>query len=97
MLRCCRPSQRLLANPDEMAQEGEKVAAFHRCTSCYGEGFVGSGAAARLADQRENVLLKALRKSGARLASGIASMADVVYGLNDDGMHALARYLATRP
>jgi hypothetical protein len=52
------------ANPDEMAQDGEKVAAFHRCTSRYGEGFVGSGAAARLADQRENVLLKASRKSG---------------------------------
>jgi cytochrome c553 len=74
------------ANPDEMAQDGEKVAVFHRCRSCHGEGFAGFGAAARLADQREDVLLKALRdvKTGARVASGIASMTDVVYGLNDD-------------
>jgi cytochrome c553 len=84
---------------DEMAQDGEKVAVFHRCTSCHGEGFVGFGAAARLADQREDVLLKALRdfKSGARVASGIASMTEVVYGLNDDAMQALAHYMATRP
>jgi cytochrome c553 len=87
------------ANPDEMAQDGEKVALFHRCRSCHGEGFVGFGAAARLANQREDVLLKALRdfKSGARVASGIASMTDVVYGLNDDAMQALAHYLAARP
>jgi cytochrome c553 len=82
------PKPAPLANPDEMAQDGEKVAAFHRCTSCHGEGFVGFGAAARLADQREDVLLKALRdfKSGARLASGIASMTSLSTG-----------YLATRP
>jgi cytochrome c553 len=71
-----------------------------RQSSCHGEGFAGFGAAARLADQREDVLLKALRdfKTGARVASGIASMTDVVYGLNDDdAMRALAHYLATRP
>jgi cytochrome c553 len=38
------------------------------------------------------VLLKALRdfKTGARVSSGIASMTDVVYGLNDEAMQALA-------
>ena len=48
---------------------------------------------------REDVLLKALRdfKSGARVSSGIASMTDVVYGLNDDAIQALAHYMATRP
>jgi cytochrome c553 len=93
------PKPAPLANPDEMAQDGEKVAVFHRCKSCHGERFVGFGAAARLADQREDVLLKALRdfKSGARVASGIASMTDVVYGLNDEAMQALAHYMATRP
>jgi hypothetical protein len=51
------------------------------------DGKTKANAAARLADQREDVLLKALRdfKSGARVASGMASMTDVVYGLNDDG------------
>jgi cytochrome c553 len=76
----------------------ERGVKFHRCSS-HGEDFVGFGAAARLADQREDVLLKALRdfKSGARAACGIASMTDVVYGLNDDAMQALAHYMATRP
>jgi cytochrome c553 len=93
------PKAAPLASPDEMAQDGEKVAVFHRCQSCHGEGFVGFGAAARLADQREDVLLKALRdfKSGARIASGIGSMTDVVYGLSDETMQALAHYMATRP
>ena len=54
---------------------------------------------ARLASQREDVLLKALRdfKSGARVGSGVASMADVVYPLSDDDMKALAHFMATHP
>ncbi len=93
------PNPAPLANPDEVAQDGEKVAMFHRCKSCHGDDFVGFRAAARLADQREDVLLKALRdfKAGVRVGSGIASMTDVVYALNDDAMQALAHYMATRP
>jgi cytochrome c553 len=92
------PKQAPSAKPDEMAQDGEKVAVFHRRTSCHGEGFVGFGAVARLADQHEDVLLRPCAiKSGARVASGIASMTDVVYGLNDDAIRVLAHYLATRP
>jgi cytochrome c553 len=88
-----------LANPDELAQDGEKIAVFHRCKSCHGDDFVGFRAAARLAGQREDVLLKALRdfKANVRVGSGIASMTDVVYALNDDAMQALAHYMATRP
>ena len=93
------PKPAPLANPDELAQDGEKVAMFHRCKSCHGDDFVGFRAAARLADQREDVLLKALRdfKASVRVGSGIASMTDVVYALNDDAMQALAHYMATRP
>jgi cytochrome c553 len=52
-----------------------------------------------LAGQREDVLIKALRdfKSGARVGSGIASMGEVVYGLNDSDMQALAHYMAAYP
>jgi cytochrome c553 len=84
---------------DELAQEGAKLAVDHRCRSCHGEDYAGSGPAARLAGQREDVLLKALRdyKSGARVAPGVASMADVVYDLSDADMQALAHYMATRP
>jgi cytochrome c553 len=36
-------------------------------------------------------------KANVRVGSGIASMTDVVYALNDDAMQALAHYMATRP
>jgi cytochrome c553 len=84
---------------DALAQTGAKLATQHRCTSCHGDDYAGVGPAARLADQREDVLLKALRdfKSGTRVGSGVASMADVTYDLSDSDMQALAHYLALRP
>ena len=88
-----------IAASDALAQTGEKLAVQHRCRSCHSDDYSGYRARARLAGQREDVLLKALRdfKSGARVGSGVASMADVVYDLNDDDMQALAHYMATRP
>lgn len=84
---------------DPLATAGAKLAMQHRCKSCHGDDFAGTGPAARLADQREDVLLKALRdfKSGKRVGTGVASMADVTYDLTDDDMKALAHYMATRP
>jgi cytochrome c553 len=84
---------------DGLAREGAKLAEEHHCRSCHGEDYAGGGPAARLAGQREDVLLKALRdyKSGARVAPGVASMADVVYGLSDADMRALAHYMAAIP
>jgi cytochrome c553 len=83
---------------DKLAQEGAALAKQHHCRSCHGDDFEGAGPAARLAGQREDVLVKALQdyKSGARIAPGVASMADVVYDLNDADMHALAHFMATR-
>jgi cytochrome c553 len=87
------------APPDALVLTGGKLAAQHRCSSCHGEDYAGIGPTARLAGQREDVLLKALRdfKSGARIGSGVASMADVVYGLSDNEMQALAYYMAAHP
>jgi cytochrome c553 len=84
---------------DALAQAGEKLARQRRCASCHADDYVGFRAAARLAGQREDVLIKALHdfKSGARVGSGVASMSDVVYELNDADMQALAHYMATRP
>jgi cytochrome c553 len=84
---------------DQLAQAGGKLAAQHRCKSCHGAGYAGVGPAARLAGQRQDVLHKALRdfKSGARVGSGVASMADVTFDLGDGDMQALAHFLATRP
>ncbi len=84
---------------DAAAQNGERLAVQRHCKSCHGDDYAGVGPAARLAGQREDVLLKALQdfKSGARIGSGVASMADATYGLSDDDMRALAHYMATRP
>ena len=84
---------------DVLAEAGEKLAVGRRCRSCHAENYTGDVAAARLASQREDVLLKALRdyKSSKRVGSGVATMADVVYGLRDEDMQALAHYMATRP
>ncbi len=86
------------AASDTLAQTGAKIAVAHRCSACHGEDFAGGGPAARLAGQREDVLLKALHdyKSGARVAPGVASMADVVYDLSDADMQALAHFMSLR-
>jgi len=85
--------------PDALAQNGAKLAVQHRCKSCHSDDYSGFRAAARLAGQREDVLLKALRefKTGARVGSGVASMADVTYELNDADMQALAHFMAMQP
>jgi cytochrome c553 len=93
------PPPQPAAAPDALAQTGAKLAVQHRCRSCHGDDYAGVGPAARLAGQREDVLLTALRdfKTGKRVGSGVASMADVTYELGDDDMRALANYLAARP
>jgi len=84
---------------DALTKVGERLAERHGCKSCHAADYSGNVTAARLAGQREDVLLKALRdfKSGARVGSGVATMADVVYPLNDGDMQALAHYMATYP
>jgi cytochrome c553 len=93
------PKPATAATPDALVEAGEKLAMQHRCRSCHSDNYSGNVTAARLASQREDVLLKALRdfKAGTRIGSGVASMADVVYGLSDEDMKALAHYMATRP
>jgi cytochrome c553 len=93
------PPPKAEAPADALAQNGERLAAQHRCRSCHSDDFSGNVTAARLAGQREDVLLKALRdfKAGVRVGGGaVAAMADVVFPLNDADLQALARYMATR-
>ncbi len=88
-----------MAGSDALAQAGEKLAAQRRCRSCHSDDFSGHLAAARLAGQREDVLVKALHdyKAGARPSSGVASMSEVTYELTDADMQALAHYLSQQP
>jgi cytochrome c553 len=87
------------AAPDALAQKGEKLAIQHRCQSCHSDDYNGFRAAARLSGQREDVLVQALHdfKTGKRVGSGVASMAEVTYELSDADMVALSHYMAIRP
>jgi cytochrome c553 len=93
------PSPNAPTAQDPGTEAGAKLAAQHRCTFCHGEHYEGNKAVARLAGQREDYLYKALSdfKSGARTGSGVASMADVVYSLQDNDLKLLAHYIATQP
>jgi cytochrome c553 len=82
-------------NPD-LSEKGKQAAAGRRCASCHTDSFAGIKAVARIAGQREDYLVKALRdyKSGVRSGGGQAAMADVAYPLSEEEITALAHYLA---
>ncbi|MGP1676668.1 MAG: c-type cytochrome [Burkholderiales bacterium] len=85
------------ADPDpQRYARGAKVAQANRCSTCHGETYAGQQAVARIAHQREDYLLKALRDfhQGRRTGGGIAAMPDAVYRLSDEDLQALAHYLA---
>jgi cytochrome c553 len=83
----------------ELTAEGKALAEKHRCASCHLDDYRGQQANARLAAQREDYLLKALRefKSGARAGGGIGAMPQATYPLSDGDMQALSHYLARLP
>jgi cytochrome c553 len=82
-------------NPD-LSSKGAQAAVGRRCASCHTDSFAGTKAVARIAGQREDYLLKALRdyKAGVRSGGGMAAMADVAYPLSEEEITALAHYLA---
>jgi cytochrome c553 len=82
-------------NPD-LSKKGAQAAAGRRCGSCHLDNYAGSKAAARLAGQREDYLVKALRdyKSGDRSGGGQAAMAEIAHPLSEEEIEALAHYLA---
>jgi cytochrome c553 len=85
------------ADPGEPGrmEQGRTLAQRHRCNICHRPDFSGQQSVPRLADQREDYLLKTLReyKSGARHAYD-ASMAEVLQPIDDAQFAALAYYLA---
>ena len=80
---------------------GAKLVQGNRCAACHREDFSGAPqqATPRLAGQREDYLLKALRdfKAGTRVGGGVAAMADVVQPLSDADLKALAHFMAHFP
>ena len=70
----------------------------HRCNFCHNQDFSGEHNVPRLAGQREDYLVKALReyKSNARRGYD-AAMADVLYAVTDADILDLAHFLARLP
>jgi len=82
-------------NPD-LSEKGAQAAVGRRCASCHTDTYAGTKAVARIAGQREEYLVKALRdyKTGVRAGGAMAAMADVAYPLSEEEIEALAHYLA---
>ena len=68
------------------------------CTSCHNPDFSGREQMPRLAHQREEYLLRAMReyKSGARIGYG-SSMTEELVGLSDADLQDIAHFLANLP
>jgi cytochrome c553 len=82
-------------NPD-LSRKGAQAAVGRRCASCHTDTYAGTKAVARVAGQREDYLVKALReyKTGIRAGGAMAAMAAVAYPLSEEEIEALAHYLA---
>ena len=82
-------------NPD-LSKKGAQAAAGRRCAACHTESYAGDKAAARIAGQRADYLVKALSdyKSGTRSGGAQAAMSEVAHPLSDEEIEALAHYLA---
>ncbi len=83
-------------SPDAARMEnGRMLAEQHRCNFCHQANFEGGQNVPRLAGQREDYLLKALRgyKDNSRRGYD-ASMSDVVYRMKDEDFVELAYFLA---
>lgn len=80
----------------ELTEAAKKASVGRRCAFCHLDTYAGAKAVARIAGQREDYLLKALRdyKSGARSGGAMAAMAEVTYSMSDPEIVALARYLS---
>jgi cytochrome c553 len=86
------------AAPDETAGGAALVAQGH-CAACHGDKFEGMQAAPRLAGQREEYLVKALKdfRAGVRPSTGLAAMTEVAAHMSDENIEAVAHFLARQP
>jgi cytochrome c553 len=90
------PPQPAAEPPDPTQLErGRALIQQHRCNFCHNQDFSGEQNVPRLAGQREDYLVKALReyKSNARRGYD-ASMADVLYAVTEADILDLAHFLA---
>ena len=96
ILRSCRrPS--LLDDPVDPArvERARTLIEQHRCNFCHNRDYSGEQNVPRLAGQREDYLVKALREYKDNTRRGYdASMADVLYLISDEQILDLAYFLS---
>lgn len=82
-------------NPD-LSKKGAQAAVGRRCASCHTDSYAGTKAVGRVAGQREDYLVKALKdyKTSVRSGGAMAAMAEVAFSLSEEEIEALAHYLA---
>jgi cytochrome c553 len=70
-----------------------------RCANCHDDTMAGKGEMPRLAGQREDFLIKALRdyRSNVRRGRGNAAMVEIVATLSENDIKILAEYLSRLP
>ena len=80
----------------DLSKKGAQAAVGRRCASCHMDNYAGTKGVARVAGQREEYLVNALRdyKTSARSGGAMAAMADVAFPLSEEEIEALAHYLA---
>ena len=82
------------ADPDRM-ERALTLIEQHRCNFCHNRDYSGEQHVPRLAGQREDYLVKALREYKNNTRRGYdASMADVLYPISDEQILDLAYFLA---
>ena len=88
------PSPEQAPDPERFAR-GRALTRRHPCGVCHNPDFSGREQMPRLANQREDYLLKSMReyKSGSRLGYG-GAMAQELAGLTDQDLIDLAHFLA---
>jgi cytochrome c553 len=93
-----QPPPRAPASKPDPARiaRGRTVVEKERCASCHNADFSGHDNVPRIANQREDYLLKALRdyKKGVRTGYGNAIMPETVSGLRDAELADAAYFLA---
>jgi cytochrome c553 len=83
--------------PNRM-RRGQSLIHQHRCNFCHTTNLSGQNNVPRIADQREDYLVKALREYKSNARPGYdASMADVVAPLTDQDILDLAYFAARQP
>ena len=77
-------------------ERGRQLAEGRNCRNCHNPDFSGRAQMPRLANQREDYLLKAMRdyRSGQRIGYGSASMPEELSGLGDAELQDIAHFLA---